>query len=101
MERFVREQYEGYGWDRLAYDNTLVHEKGKVGSFLPMHVEPFDIQDLERLCLLHHFNMAIAYSAMEEEDCTYMDCYEYTTFEPPSRTVVERYMRDMLYKNNS
>lgn len=71
-------------------------------SLKPIHIEAIHYNQLEQLCLLHHFDMLIVYHKKihtnDPEDYQVdLDCYEYITKEPPNRVMLEKIFRDMLY----
>lgn len=73
-------------------------------SIKPISTEIIPYQHLEKLCLLHYFdmlivdNMEIMQTNKNEYDIN-LDCYHYKTLELPSRSVQEKFFRDMLYIN--
>ena len=67
----------------------------------PMNIEQFYFADLEKICSFHHFDMYITYNIDANEFAQSLilnlEGYEHVTNDPPQRSIVERYMRDMLY----
>lgn len=71
-------------------------------SIKPMYTDTIIYNHMERMCLMHNFDMLIVYNKRIEqvkEDCyeVGMDCYEYITKETPHRDIQEKILRDMLY----
>ena len=71
-------------------------------SLKPINIEMVPYSYLEKLCILHFFDMLIVYNQKikKEDDKGYeivMDCYEYRTLEYPNRIIQEKMFRDMLY----
>jgi len=100
VEKMSIEHKYGYTWSRNVYDNIIFREKEILPSLMPLSVMSMDISDLQKLCWLHNFDMFIAHSINYSDDEMYIDGYEYKTWELPNRGITEKYMNDMLYKNN-
>ncbi len=71
----------------------------------PLKLEPFPINDIQRLCLLHYFDLYIVVNidaglpsdsskSSHESDMTLL-CYEFKTYEWPNRNILDRFMSDM------
>lgn len=106
IHRFQRD-IEFYHNDVAMIDNypEQTPESGEVAygdSIKPLHVENIPYNHMERLCLLHHFDMLIVYKKMIDKisESWYeigFDCYEYKTNEAPNRDIQEKIFRDMFY----
>jgi len=71
-------------------------------SIKPLHIENIPYNHMERLCLIHHFDMLIVHNKTIEniDEKWYeigLDCYEYKTNEVPNRDIQEKIFRDMFY----
>jgi hypothetical protein len=99
LEQLNKDMRNGTQFHHLNTENILCRER--TGSLMPLRIEPFMLDDLEKICILHHFDMYIATSMHKMGDIGFsMDCYEYVTHDWPHRNIVERYMRDMLHKKD-
>lgn len=88
--------------DNAPDENPDVTEVTHGESIKPLHVENIPYNHMERLCLIHYFDMLIVYDKTIEQitDKWYeisMDCYEYSTQGNPNRDIQEKIFRDMLY----
>lgn len=97
-----KRQLSGIGLERNLHDHMVVMP-AMPPSLAPFHIEQFYFSDLEKICQFHHFDMYIAFSMREEESMAQhpdivLDGYEHVTWEWPQRSIVEKYMRDMLYR---
>jgi hypothetical protein len=81
-------------------DENLFLQRERVSSLMPLSIETFDMEDLEKICSLHHFDLYIADALNMTDDIHVMNGYEYVTRDFPQRAVLEKYMHDMLYKKN-
>lgn len=97
-EQLQREIKYGYSWNRLVHNNTILREREPTSSLFPLMVEQFDLNDMQKICWMHHFDMYVIHNLSYENDIMYMDTYEFHTYELPNRGMVEKYMYDMLYK---
>lgn len=84
-------------------DNVLNFDKFSPygNSMAPLQLEGMTISDIERLCLLHFFDMYIVANMdhdISNDNITLM-CYENKTYEWPNRDILDRFMRDM-YRND-
>ena len=79
--------------DQIIFQNNVQH------SLMPYTTESFPYTDIEKLCMLHFFDLNVIYNVHEgKNDELQLDCYEYSTSDWPNRSSIELYMRDMLYK---
>lgn len=81
-------------------DENLFLQRERVSSLMPLTIETFALEDLEKLCAVHHFDLYIAESLTVSDGMDIMNGYEFVTRDFPQRDVLEKYMHDMLYKNN-
>lgn len=98
VQRLKEDFAKGIRFHHMDENLFLRHER--VSSLMPLSIEGFWLDDLEKLCHLHHFDLYIADSLTFTDDMHVMTGYEYVTRDFPQRSAVEKYMRDMLYKNN-
>lgn len=98
VQRLKEEFSKGQRFHHLDEQSFLQCER--VSSLMPLTVEQFSLQDLEKICSLHHFDLYIAESLTMSDDIHVMNGYEYITRDFPQRAALEKYMRDMLYKKN-
>jgi hypothetical protein len=94
-----RGRYTEIIMDRGVHGETTTLPRS-LASLGMLKVEEFMFGELERLCDIHHFDMYIAYSLQEHmnAETLVLDGYEHATPEWPQRSIVEKYMRDMMYK---
>lgn len=89
------------GIDRNLHDDKIT--PCVITNLAPLRIEQFAFSDIEKMCCIHHFDMYIAFNVHEDKSNfppdIIMDGYEHITQEWPQRGIVERYMRDMLYKD--
>jgi hypothetical protein len=103
-ENMVKRMEEGHRRGMVYHiideNDIIVPEHAKGLSLFPLQTATFDIGDLEKLCIFHHFDMYVAVSWQTREDFdVLMDCYEFKTDTLIShRKLVEKYMNDMLFK---
>lgn len=95
----------GLGVERVMMmgNNENVLESSIVTNLAPLKIEQFSFGDMEQMCCIHNFDMFIVFS-IQEDKTNYpsniiIDGFEHVTQEWPQRSIVERYMRDMLYKD--
>lgn len=98
VQRMKEDFMKGLRFHHLDEQSFLQRER--VSSLMPLTVEQFSLHDLEKICALHHFDLYIAETITLSDDVHTMYGYEYITRDFPERTVLEKYMRDMLYKKN-
>lgn len=94
----------GLGFDRILESNMIVPNRMMLSSIMPFKIEEFNFHDIEGICQIHYFDMFIAYNLSENQSSgqladIYLDGYEYTTTQWPQRSIVDKYMYDMLEKN--
>lgn len=84
--------------ERDAFGDTIVPFTQNKKTLLPLRIEELDLQDLKKLCLLHYFDMYVGFGMSYNivENCYYIDCYEYETFEPPNRGIQISFLENML-----
>ena len=83
--------------DSLNFD---IHPDEPADSFKPIDIELIPFDHLEKLCMIHYFDMLVAYEIdIQNGQNIYLDCYRYNTYELPNRTIQEKIFRDMLYRN--
>lgn len=103
MNRLDYMQRNGIDINRLTDGDELPNTsvgKWRAG-IAPLKLESMSIGDMERLCLLHYFDMYIvANMDVEEFDRLTLMCYENKTYEWPNRNILDRFMRDM-YQNDA
>lgn len=80
------------------YISTL---SGSTESLKPLSIESIPYGYLEKICMLHYFDMLVVYNQkiVEKKSGNYeiaMDCFHYRTTEPPNRSIQEMRFRDML-----
>lgn len=101
-----KRQHSRIGMERNLQEQMVLMPSA-LPSIAPYHIEQFFVPDLEKICHFHHFDMYIAFNIFEESPSTsssavhpdiVLDGYEHVTWEWPQRSIVEKYMRDMLYK---
>lgn len=98
-------QTSGIGMERNVQDQ-MVLMPCNLSTLAPFYIEQFYFSDLEKICHFHHFDMYIAFGMKEEKSTFYsspmpdiiLDGYEHISHEWPQRSIVEKYMRDMLYR---
>lgn len=79
-----------------------IKENEYADSIKPMSVEIIPYNHLEKLCLLHYFDMLITHDmniiqhGKNEYEIAF-DCYQYRTLEFPNKKIHEKMLRDMLY----
>lgn len=103
MNRLDYLQRNGVDINRISEGDELPNTSvGKWrASIAPMKLETMSIGDLERLCLLHYFDMyVVANMDMELSEHLTLMCYENKTYEWPNRSILDRFMRDM-YQNDT
>jgi hypothetical protein len=92
----------GIGIDRVLHQGNCMLPN-VTANLAPLRIEQFNFGDMEKMCCIHNFDMYIAYSIQEDKinfpPNVVVDGYEHITQEWPQRGIVERYMRDMLYKD--
>lgn len=102
--KFTREiDFEEYNNAKIS--NSLrfdIDKSDYADSMKPLTIEIIPYNYLEKLCLLHYFDMLVAdnMNIIRHSNTNYdiyLDCYEYKTFELPNRSVQEKLFRDMLY----
>lgn len=106
MVRFTRDiTYENYNVAKI--DGSLNFDiginNGYADTIKPIDIELIPYDYVEKLCLLHYFDMLLAYdmNIIEHDKNKYdilFECFQYRTLELPSRAVQEKMFRDMLYK---
>lgn len=106
MHRVQHYQEAGHSMDRLLLSYTLMPmtNDGLGNSKMPLKLEKLPLRDLETLCILHFFDMFVAYGLERSgKDGVGMDiyCYEHITPTYPSRTAIDHYMEDMLRKGTT
>lgn len=101
-------QQWGIGFNRNLQNNMLMPDSLANNHLMKYNIETFSFSDITQICAFHHFDMFIAYDLNEDKKGQvegippdiYLNGYEYLSSDWPSRTMVERYMNDMLNKNN-
>jgi hypothetical protein len=103
IHRFDRE-IDFCGSTSAVIDNSSVdnYAYSCTDSIKPIYMDTIIYNHMERMCLMHNFDMLIVYNKRIEqlkEECykVGMDCYEYITKETPHRDIQEKILRDMLY----
>lgn len=102
-DNIERRQKWGITIDRNVDDDVKMLPTS-FSSTANLSIEQFYFPDLEKLCCIHHFDMYIAFNLYEENgrmdvpSDIVLDGYEHTSHEWPQRSIVEKYMRDMLYR---
>lgn len=99
IQRMKEDFMKGLRFHHLDENSFL--QKERVSSLMPLHIETFMLDDLQKICALHHFDLYIADAITMADDVHVMDGYEFVTHSFPQRAVLEKYMRDMLYKKNT
>ncbi len=81
------------GHDTLIPSNT--HAKG---LRLPLQIDRLELNELQKLCTLHHFDMYVAfdYHYQDDENCNYLHCYVFETKDIPHRAMQILYLESML-----
>jgi hypothetical protein len=67
-------------------------------TLLPLRVEALSLQDLQKLCLLHYFDMYVGFNIVynDYEDCYCIDYYDFISEEPPNRGIQVSFLENML-----
>lgn len=108
--RFTREiTYEDHTVAKITNSlNFEIVNGDYADSMKPINTEVIPYNYLEKLCILHYFDMLIVndMNIMQYNRNNnridyeiYLDCYQYKTFELPNRSIQEKLFRDMLYKD--
>lgn len=105
--RFIREiTYEDHSIAKITNSLNFELESGAFAdSMKPISTEIIPYNYLEKLCILHYFDMLVVndmnvmqYNKNKRVDYEiYLDCYQYKTYELPNRSIQEKLFRDMLY----
>lgn len=102
LSRFEERHAWGMSYERTLQDNAIMLPS-TLKSLAPLHIEQFTFPDLEKLCCFHNFDMYIVFNLKDDESNyppdIYLDGFEHITTEWPQRSIIERYMRDMLCKD--
>lgn len=102
LGRFEERHTWGIGFERNLENNVIMLPSDRK-TFAPLYIEQFDFPDLEKICCFHNFDMYIVFNIKDDNSNyppdIYLDGYEHTTNEWPQRSIVERYMRDMLCRD--
>jgi hypothetical protein len=88
--------------DTSKYKLNNITNKIMKHNKTPINVEAIPYNYLEKLCVIHYFDMLIVYNKTITEianDRYDLDlaCYEYNTTELPNRMIQENMLRDLLY----
>ncbi len=103
LERLDYMQRNGVDINRISDGNEMsTTNLGRWrASIAPLKLESMRISELERLCLLHYFDMYIVANLdVEQNNDLTLICYENKTYEWPNRDILDRFMRDM-YQNDT
>lgn len=98
------EQQFGKSIGRAVETSTtdmLIEREFAIGtSIMPLSLMTMDIEDMEKVCWIHNFDMFVAHKLDYVGDGQIsIFGYEFQTWEPPSRGITIKYMTDMLYRN--
>lgn len=91
-------QRNGYGINRLIHDDVIdlrTPYHSSIGGLVPLSIEQVPLPDLEKMCLLHYFDMFVIYDMQSFMNTLQLHCYEYKTYETPSQGLIRKYMEDM------
>ncbi len=95
-------QRQGFAVNRLMQDHSidLRMPSAMLGSLLPLDITELPMADVEKICLLHVFDLCIGFDVQEVPPSTLdIRYYEYLTREWPNRSIVDRYMNDMYHQH--
>lgn len=98
LQRLKDDTKKGVRFHHL--DNDLFLQRERVTSLMPLAIETFSLEDLQKISELHHFDLYIADTIVMSDDFHVMNGFEYVTHRFPERAVIEKYMHNMLYKKN-
>lgn len=93
-------QRQGFAVNRLMQDNVIdLRLPTKfLGSLLPLDVTELYLPDVEKICLLHVFDLCIGFDVQETPpDILDIQYYEYLTREWPNKSIVVQFMNDMYH----
>lgn len=95
----------GIGLERSLQPDTKTIMPSQLWSLSPVYVEKYLYSELEMMCLFNHFDMYVAFNMAElhyeqgQLGHVLLDGYEKVTPEWPQRSIIEKRLRDTLYKN--
>lgn len=100
IEVIEETQRQGWAVNRLMQDNEidLRMPTTYIGSLLTLDVTELYMPDVEKICLLHMFDLCIGFDLQEQlPDIIDIRYYEYLTREWPNRSIVDQFMNDMFH----
>lgn len=66
-------------------------------GILPMDITELYFPDIQKMCVLHFFDLYICFDLDKKDDLFQLQCYEFETHEWPNRSIVEKFMNDMYH----
>lgn len=97
IDMFEATQRSGYPINRIVIDDTIdLRASSAYGaSLLTFSTEELALPDLEKLCLLHYFDLYVTNELTKLGESLHLDCYEYKTYEHPNQGMLRKIMKDM------
>lgn len=97
ISMFQQTQRQGYPVNRFIEDDVIDLQKPSVHTtgFYPFGIEEVPLPDLEKICLLHYFDMFVATDILRTNQDMHLSCYEYKTYEFPNPGIIRRMIEDM------
>jgi hypothetical protein len=93
-------QRQGFAVNRLMQNSSIDLRMPTpfLGSLLPLETTELLMADVEKICLLHVFDLCVGFDVQEvPPDILDIGYYEYLTREWPNRSIVDRFMNDMYH----
>lgn len=102
VERLKEHQDNKGVVDRTLIDDAIscVTPETPGGSLMPLKLDTLSVHELESLCVIHYFDMYVAHAADIQENVLELYCYKHITPDYPDREVLNRFMEEMLRKDD-